>query len=121
MSKIKRIEIAGKRFAAVPEDLFRRMREALEDLDDVRLFDEAVSKSRPQDRLSEKEARRMLKGESLVRIWREHRKLTQSALAKAADISKPYLSEIETVRKEPSLAVLKRLAAALDVRLDDLV
>ena len=64
---------------------------------------------------------RLLAGENPVRVWRRHRGLTGRALAASAGIGAAYLSEIETGRKEGSLAVMKRLAEALSVDLDDLV
>ena len=47
--------------------------------------------------------------------------MSAKALADAASISAPYLSEIETGKKEGKVSVLKRIAAALNVDLDDLV
>ncbi|NCC21752.1 MAG: XRE family transcriptional regulator [Alphaproteobacteria bacterium] len=52
-----------------------------------------------------------------VRIVRKHRGLTQEELAKTADMSRTYLTEIETRRKDGSIRALKALAAALDVDL----
>lgn len=64
---------------------------------------------------------RLIESENPVRVWRRHRGLTGRALAASAGIGAAYLSEIETGRKEGSLAVMKRLAEALSVDLDDLV
>jgi transcriptional regulator with XRE-family HTH domain len=51
----------------------------------------------------------------LVKI-RQERGLTQRDLAKRAEVTAAYVAMIETgVRKSPSLAVLRRLARALDV------
>lgn len=66
-------------------------------------------------------AERILDGENPLRVWREYRGLTVSALAKRAGISRPYLSEIETGRKDGTLRTMAALAAALDVEIDDLV
>jgi transcriptional regulator with XRE-family HTH domain len=44
---------------------------------------------------------RVLAGESEVRVFREHRGLTQQALAAACGISVPYLTQIETGRRRP--------------------
>ena len=63
---------------------------------------------------------RMLAGESPVRIWREHRKLTARQLARSAEIPPSYLSEIETAKKPGSFDAMTRIARALNVRLDDL-
>ena len=46
---------------------------------------------------------RILNGENLVRVWREHRGLTVSALAQMAGIAQPYLSQIETGKREGTL------------------
>jgi len=64
--------------------------------------------------------RRLVKGESPVKVFRQHRGIAQTALAKAAGVGKSHLSQIEAGRKSPSLAVLKALAAALAVDIDDL-
>jgi DNA-binding XRE family transcriptional regulator len=64
---------------------------------------------------------RMLAGESLVRVWREHRGLTAAQLAAAADISAGYLSELESGKKTGSLETLRRIADALKLSIDDLL
>ena len=63
---------------------------------------------------------RLLAGENPVRVWREFRALSTTALANKAKVSQPYLSEIETGLKPGSVAALKKLAVALKVDLDDL-
>lgn len=64
---------------------------------------------------------RILAGENLVRVWREHRGLTVAGLAEKAGITQPYLSQIETGKREGTLATMKKIASALRVKLDDLV
>lgn len=63
-------------------------------------------------------ARRMLAGENTIRVWREYRGLTQQALAKAAGISVPYLSQLEKGLRTGSKQVLLQLAHALAIPLD---
>jgi DNA-binding XRE family transcriptional regulator len=70
--------------------------------------------------LTGEEAKRILAGESPVRIWREKRGLTQRALAQASGVQAGYLSEIESGKKPGSLAAHTSLASALGVALDDL-
>ena len=67
------------------------------------------------------EARRLLAGESPVRIWREKRGLTQWALATEAAIPAVYLSGIESRGKPGSVAAYRALATALAVPMEDLV
>lgn len=63
----------------------------------------------------------LLAGENPVRLWRAHRGLTARQLAAKANLSAPYLSEIESGRKEGSLSAMKAIAEALGVSLDDIV
>ncbi|MCF4129475.1 helix-turn-helix domain-containing protein [Methylobacterium sp. SyP6R] len=64
---------------------------------------------------------RLLSGENRVRVWREHRGLTATALAEKAGIAQAFLSQIETGRREGTVETLRKLARALDLTLDDLV
>ncbi len=50
-----------------------------------------------------------------VKILREHRGMTQAELAKEAGLSRPYLTEIETGKKDGSIRAMKALAEALSV------
>ena len=61
---------------------------------------------------------RLIAGESPIRIWREHRGLTLTALAEMAGVSVSYLSEIESVRKPGSAAARRALAGALRVPME---
>jgi transcriptional regulator with XRE-family HTH domain len=65
--------------------------------------------------------RLLLAGENPVRVWRTHRGLSARKLATATGLSAPYISEIESGKKEGSVSVMKKLAVALNVDLDDLV
>jgi DNA-binding XRE family transcriptional regulator len=53
--------------------------------------------------------------ESPIKILRKHRGLTQTALAKQSGISRPYLTEIETGKKDGSIRAMKALAEVLGV------
>ena len=63
----------------------------------------------------------ILDGERPVRVWRQHRELSQVQLAEAAGISQAYLAQIETGKREGTLSLYRSLAEALGVDLDDLV
>jgi DNA-binding XRE family transcriptional regulator len=67
------------------------------------------------------EAKRLLAGESAVRIWREKRGISQRALAAAAQIPAGYLSEIENGKKPGSVAAYRVLAETLGVPMEDLI
>lgn len=65
--------------------------------------------------------RRLIAGENKVKVWRTHRGLSGRDLAAAAGVSAPFISEIESGKKDGSVSVMKKIAEALKVDLDDLV
>lgn len=56
--------------------------------------------------------------DSPIKVIRKFRGMTQGDLAEASGISRPYLTEIETGRKDGSIRALKSIAGALDVSLE---
>jgi transcriptional regulator with XRE-family HTH domain len=70
--------------------------------------------------LTADEARRLLDGESPVRVWREKRGIQQRALAEAAEVAVSYLSEIEGGKKPGSPGALRRIASVLEVPMETL-
>ena len=65
-------------------------------------------------------AKRLIAGESPVRVWRELRGLTQAALATWSGVNRVQIANIESGAKSGSVATLRKLADALGVGLDDL-
>ena len=87
-------------------------------------FDKAIYELKVgQDELVPAEiAKRLLSGnESSLKVWREFRGMTQEQLAKQAGISQGQVALIEGRKREGKVSVLKGLANALNVGLDDLV
>lgn len=64
---------------------------------------------------------RLVAGENPVKVWRDHRGLTQARLAAQAGVTQAYLSDIEAGKKSGSAKILKALAQALGVDVDDLI
>lgn len=89
------------------------------DDEDISVYDEA--KAREEESFPLEIADRMIGGENLIKVFREYRSLTQKQLAKKADTSAAYLSQIETGRRAGSIKLLRRLAGALDVEVEDLI
>jgi DNA-binding XRE family transcriptional regulator len=101
---------------------YEALLEALEDVADVASVRaaEARVEAGSSEFLPIEMLEQLLTGASPVRLWRQHRGLSAQALARAAKISPSYLSEIEAGKRPGSLAVVTRIAAALQVSLDDL-
>ena len=65
--------------------------------------------------------KRIIGGESPIAVWCEHRDIKPSALAKEVGVSPGYISDIIAGKKPGSVDVLKRIANALGVTIDDIV
>lgn len=64
---------------------------------------------------------RIVKGESVLRVLREWRDVTQLYLSFKADIGQGYISDLENGRRKGTAAALKKIARALNVPIDLLV
>lgn len=112
----------GETLVVLPLVEYERLREAADDLESIAAGDKARAEiAAGRDELVPSAMLDcLLDGENAVRVWRQHRGMNARELAAAAGLSAAYLSEIETGRKAPGLAALRKLAAALRVDLDDL-
>jgi ribosome-binding protein aMBF1 (putative translation factor) len=120
--RVERITRRGKEFAVLPMDDLRKLMGDAEMLADVKAYDAVKARlERKEDEVIPLEiTERRLAGENPVKIWREHRGLTQEELSKASLVSRPMIAAIETRHKRGGIATLKKLAVALKVDLDNL-
>jgi DNA-binding XRE family transcriptional regulator len=98
---------------------FEALLERMEELEDIVAFDRATESE--EECFPAAIARSLLAGENPIRVFREHRGMTQEVLAAQAGISKGMVSRIESGFKVGSVATIRVLAKALKVDLDDLV
>jgi len=120
--RIEKVVRRGKEFAILPMDWLQKLVDAAEMLADVKAYDAAKGRlARGEDELIPLEiTERRLAEESTVKIWREHRGMTQENLAKASGVSRPMIAAIEAGHKRGGIATLKKLAGALRIDLDHL-
>lgn len=52
---------------------------------------------------------------TLIRETRVKKGISQGTLAKLVEVSQPFIAEIESGRKKPSLDVLMRICGALEI------
>jgi len=106
----------------ISRDEYDRLRAAAEDLADLQAYDGAKAglADGNDELIPANHANRLLNGESPMRVYRALRGLTQAALAEQAGVNRVTVAEIETGRKQGSVATLRALADALGVTLDDL-
>ena len=109
-------------WAIIPFDQYEDLISSAEMLLDIQDYDQAKQRIADGEEMIPSEVvYALVDGQNRVRVWREYRGLTQQALADQAEISKPYLSQIESGKRTGTAAVLGRLAAALNLDIDDLI
>ena len=121
---IQVIERNGKpEWAVLPYAEYMKLVEQAEMLEDTRDYDTAkAAVERGDEELVPAEVvYAILDGQSPIKVWREYRRLRQHQLAKAAGISVPYLSQLESGKRKGSAAILAALSKALKVSLDEIV
>jgi hypothetical protein len=118
MSRVRRRKSAAP---VVTRAEFNALSARLEDIEDAMALRAAAAQFDERDALPIAMVKRIQAGEHPLRIWRERRGLTLSALAKRADVQPGYLSEIEAGKKPGSVDAYRRAARALGVDIDDLV
>jgi mRNA interferase RelE/StbE len=120
--RVETITRKGKEFAVIPVATLQKLVQDAEMLADVKAYDAAKARLEDgEDELIPLEiTERRLRGEPALRIWRQHRKLTQERLAKKAKVSRALIAAIETKRKVGSVETWKKLGAALDISWEQL-
>lgn len=66
-------------------------------------------------------AERIWQGEHPVKVWREHKGLTQAQLAAAAGLPQPTVAKLETGARKGTVAQLRAIAQAPGIGLDTLL
>ncbi|MDR6772925.1 helix-turn-helix transcriptional regulator [Azospirillum sp. BE72] len=105
-------------FAVLPIAEYERLLEAADEAIGLRAFD-AYQAAKPETYPADV-ADRLLGGEHPVKVFREYRGLTQAQLGAAAGLKQAYVSQIEAGSRIGAVDVLKRIADALRVDLDDI-
>ncbi|MGH2341867.1 helix-turn-helix domain-containing protein [Segnochrobactraceae bacterium EtOH-i3] len=117
---------SGERLVVLPEneynDLVKIADGAMEDAADSAAYARFLAREAAgeTEMIPAEIVNRLLAGENPVRVWRSHRGLTVTELAEKAGVAQPYLSQIETGKRDGTLETMRRIAAALGVTLDDL-
>lgn len=108
---------------SIPVEEYRMLQAAAEDLADLRAFDHTMAQlaADKEELLPGEMVKRLIGGESPLRIWREYRGYTQTALAELSGVNRVQIADIEAGRKHGSIETVKKLADALHVSLEDLV
>ncbi len=109
-------------YAVIPYEVYVRLVEDAEMLEDIRVYDAAArALANGEELVPADVVYALLDGANPIRVWREYRRLPQGALAAAAGISSSYLSQLETGKRTGTAEVLSAIAGILNVDVDDLI
>lgn len=109
-------------YAVIPFETYLRLVEDAEMLADVRDYDAALQAiNQGKELIPAEVVYALLDGGNPIRVWREHRGLSQTELAGMVGISPSYLSQLESGKRDGTAEVLATIATALNLTLDDLV
>ncbi len=118
------IERDGKpEYAVVPYEEWQRLLALAEEVEDIRAAERAMQAlaSGEDERLPAEVVHALLEGAPPLRVWREHRGLSQTRLAERAGVTQGAIAQIESGRRKGSVHLLRKLARALEIDVDDLV
>lgn len=74
-----------------------------------------------EERLTPEETSELIEAATPLAFWRRKRGLTQAALGERVGISQSYVAGLEAGDRKGDPLLIKRLAAALGLRMEDLV
>ena len=95
-------------FAVIPWDVYQELvKNYIPDESDVWFPQEVVEAN-------------VVRGDSLLKAWREYLGLTQAEVAKRAGMSQPAYAKLEKPGANPRTATLRKLAKALGISLEHL-
>lgn len=92
--------------------------EELEDISDARIISAAIASG--EETFPAEFSKRLISGETPLKVWREYRGLTLAALGKQCGVSAAALSQIENGKRSPSVDLLGKLSRVLGCDMDDL-
>ena len=111
------------KMVTIPKSEYDHLRALEEDLADIQtaIAIEARITSGEEELVPASVVKRLINGDPPLRVWRDFRDLSQAALARAADVNRVQIVEIEAGRNSGSVHTLRKLADALGVAVDDLI
>jgi len=105
-------------YAVLPYEEYIALTEAAEMVMDIAAYDTAVVADDPL--IPNAVVKRLVAGESPLRVWRNYRSLTQVELAQQAGLSQQAIAKAEQTGLL-HLDSAAKLAAVLDIGMDDLI
>ena len=113
---------AGETLAVLHKSEYEALIERLEDIVDMAAAADVLARINEgeEELIPAAVVKRIVDGESKVRVWREHRGMSVTALAKASGLSQAYVSQIENGARAARPDKRAAIAEALNLDVDDL-
>jgi DNA-binding XRE family transcriptional regulator len=107
----------------IPKDEYLRLKALEEDLGDLQSVSEVLKRLDvgEEELIPAAVVDRLLDGQAPLLVWREYRSLSQAELARRSGVNRVQIIDIEAGRKTGSVETLRKLAATLQIEIDDLV
>ncbi len=115
-----RATTGDERLVLVSEELFDKLMSLAENYLSAKGLERWVNAQENRDELPITLARRLMRGEVPLRVYREHRGLTTDGLAEATGLPHDYIVALERGETEETLEARRKIADVLHLRLDDL-
>ena len=116
------VDIAGHKMAVLPVEEYERLLEIVEEREDIVAAESAERRRiEGEEYLSAEMVDRLLDGEPPLRVWRECRGLTQTALAAKVGTSVATINRLESGKMIGDRRRWRPIAEALGVTIDDLL
>lgn len=105
-------------FVVLPYKEYQTILETLEDIIDIQTIEKSQQDKSERFPLALVQA--IANGEHAIKVFREYRKLSQTQLAKYVNVSRQYISQLENNERVGTTKILKAIAKALALDLDDI-
>ena len=105
-------------FIVLPMKEYTKLISALEDFQDIQEIRDHLDN--PGETFPMDVVLALSEGKFPIKVYREYRGMSQSTLAQKAHVSKQYISQLENGDRAGTTRVLKLIAKALKVDLEDL-
>lgn len=126
MQAIEAIRHHGKPYIAVPKATFRKMVEALEELDDIetvrealRAVDDGEEETFPAGFVYALAAAKH--PSARIALWRKHRGFSRAELGRRTGVTGQFIGLIEAKKRKGDIALYRKLADALFCHVEDLI
>jgi DNA-binding XRE family transcriptional regulator len=118
--KVEEFERDGTTMVAMPMADWLRIEEELEDVLLTRAYDEAMASNKGPS-IPMHLAMLIIDGTHPLKVYREHRSLSQAELGALVGVQQPAIARIESRERTGRPALLAKLAAALEMPLETLM